>query len=167
VGRKAAWQRDKITTLTDPTLTDHANDTVLLIEDASGIGWTEPRDFSLDDLGKNMASAGSKPIVSCRHIRDNGYFYHETPAGANVVFANGRVQYLFACCFTSRNLARLLVVGGCTEEAIASCFQGYSEEAPHFHWPHCIALAVLLASSACLLIQAMGRRKSPPASAVE
>jgi hypothetical protein len=156
-GKSAAWRRDKKTSLNDPALRAHAEDTVLLIEDNSGVPWTAPRDVSLDDF-ENDAHSGPEPVVRCPHVHDNGYFHYETPAGAHACFFDGHIQFLPAGSFSTNNLKRLFVIGGCAEENIAASFRNDSEE-PCFHWPNCIALAVWVASSYLLLARAVRSRK--------
>jgi hypothetical protein len=155
-GRNAAWRSDKTTNLNNPALRGRAEDTVLLIEDNSGIPWTQPRDVCLDDCESNVPS-GSKPVIRCPHMQDNGYFYHETPAGAHVAFLSGQVRFLPAGCFAADNLKRLLVVGGCSEESIAV---SGSQNEPSLHWPHCVGIFVWMGASGSLLIRTVRNKKT-------
>jgi hypothetical protein len=73
VGAHAAWQPDSTARLGSPSLQKNAADPALLIEDNSGIRWTEPRDFSLDALEKTDSQSSASAIRG-PHLRGNGYF---------------------------------------------------------------------------------------------
>jgi hypothetical protein len=166
-GQIAAWRRDKPTSLNDPALRPHADRTILLIDDGSGVPWTAPRDVSLDDVD-NRGRSGSKPLIRCPHMRDNGCFFYETPAGSNAAFLYGHIRFLPASVFAANNAKRLLVVGGASEENIAKAYASPDlTEEPRFHWPNCIAFAVWLASSGWLLVRAVRSRKAAAEHAAE
>jgi hypothetical protein len=158
VGSRAAWRRDKGTSLKDIASHGLPENTILVIENAdSGTPWTEPRDFSLDDV-PTFAADKSKPIIRCSHMRDNGYFFQETPAGACVAFADGHVGFLPASSLTPDKLKNLLAIGGCREEDIERSLD--SEHAP-LNWPHCIGFpAWLLSVGALLFLAVRGRKKA-------
>jgi prepilin-type processing-associated H-X9-DG protein len=138
-------------------LTGHTSDTILIVESAkANIQWTEPRDLSLDDI-PSRAAPESASIIQCPHMYDNGYFYHETPSGANVAFVDGSIRFLPAGLFAAKNLRQLLAVGGANEEYIENPLNTTDEL--RIHWPHCIAFAVWVASSGLLLVWAVRSRK--------
>jgi len=63
------------------TITDGTSNTLMIVEVVdSGIGWSEPRDLSLDQLPLQINAPGA---ISSRH-----------PGGVNVGFCDGSVQFL-------------------------------------------------------------------------
>jgi hypothetical protein len=161
VGSQAAWQRNKTTRLKEIAAHGLSASTVLLIETTdSGISWTEPKDFSLDDIDK-LAGDKSKPIIRGLHSRweyHNGYFYQRMPQGVHVALADGTVRYLPGNCLTADKLKTLLAVGGCTEQNIKRLSR---EENVPFNWAHCIGLPAWFVSGSLLIFMAVrGRKKA-------
>ena len=132
----------------------------MLIETAdSGIQWTEPRDLSADDL--QSAQADSMSPVQSPHMREEGYFYHETPSGVNVALADDSVHFLFAHSLRADKVKHLLTIGAFTEENIANSSDAWDDVELQPNWPHCIGLPVWIVAVGLLLYQAMrGRRRA-------
>ena len=159
VGSRAAWQQHKRTSLNDPELRKQMDETVLLIETAnSGVAWTEPRDFSLDDPRSNQSDSVS--TIQGPHMQDNGYFYYKTPMGFNAMLATGRTHFLFAGHPAADKLRPLLAVGGFTEENAATDIAADKQE-PEINWWHGIGLPVWLVSVGLLLYRSYRSRKAP------
>ncbi len=110
----------------------------------SGISWTEPRDVSLDALG-NAAGKPNLLIPSSHHV-----------SRVNVAMADGTVWYLKKDKCSMGVLMKILQVGGCTDEAVASQEKLYPEPAI---WPNIAALAVWLLSVGTLLTCVVRGRK--------
>ena len=155
IGSEAFWQRDKDTSLEAPALQGNLRHSVMLIETAnSGIQWTEPKDLCLDDLQGTRAE--SAVIVQSPHMRDQGYFFYETPTGVNVGVANGRVDFLFSCALSTEKVKRLLTVGAYRDEDID---YSWDKEELQPNWPHCIGLPVWIVSVGLLLYRAVRDRR--------
>lgn len=155
VGSNAAWLGEQPRRLRDAGFS--STSTIMLVEVADAdIDWTEPKDFNLDTLAvATSASSGVK--VSSKHMRSNGYFYHDTPYVDNTAFADGRTECLLSGKLTTSNLKRLLTVGGFEEENIDD---SWDYEELRINWPNCIVLAVWLISVSLLLHQAFRSRKA-------
>jgi hypothetical protein len=159
-GKRAIWQGDRITSLDSPALHGKLEDSVILIETAdSGIQWTEPKDFCLDELG-DVPSTDSASEIQIPHMRDNGYCYDETPYCLNMAFADRSWRPVYAETLKTEKLKRLLEVGGFTQENAADL--GADKQEPQLNWPHCIGLPVWLISVGLLLYQAVRGRKPRP-----
>jgi hypothetical protein len=145
-GAQAAWQRDTTTSLNDRDLKEKAAHTVLVLEAAhSNIGWLEPRDLSLDDLPARMENA---------HMLHQGYFFRETPQGAEVLLADGNAELLPTGNLVGSRLKRVLEVGGFRAENM-----DVSGSKLHLNWPHSFGLPIWLAASGALLYAALRGRK--------
>jgi hypothetical protein len=169
VGKNALWQADKPRSLNEPALRDTAANTVMLVEVAdSGINWTEPKDFSLDDL-KAGGRASSTARASLRHMSsmDQFFFQRTFVAGAYVSFADGHVVFLSAAALVSDKLQEWFTIGGYAEKEVdkvsanrfASAYVPGSEEIT-INWMNCFALVVWIVSVAILLYQARRSRKT-------
>jgi prepilin-type processing-associated H-X9-DG protein len=157
VGSNAAWHRGKRISLNARELAGHTADTILLIESSdSGIQWTEPRDFSLDDL-QSAAAKASTTVIRAPHTRSNGYFFHDTPTGANVAFVDGHESSLPAANLSAQSLKQLLTIGGCKDE---NFLPPDGSDDLRLNWPNCIVLAIWIASVGLLLRQAVRSRKA-------
>ena len=157
VGANAAWHRDKVSSIADFTLHEQAANTIMLIETAnSGIQWTEPRDLDLDHLA-SAAGRDSVPAIRGPHMRSNGYFYYDTPAGANVAFADGHGCFLPSSNLTSERLSKLLAIGGCNYDDILTSTEA---EELQINWYNCFVLAVWFLSVGLLFYQSFRTRKT-------
>ena len=161
VGSRAAWQQNKTTQLKEIAAQGMSKNTVLLIEiPDSGIPWTEPKDFLLDDIA-TLANDSSKPVIHGSHHHwddDNGFFYLRSPPGVNVVFADGHVGYLPGNCLTADKLQSLLAIGGCKEEDIERLSRN---ESVRVNWPLCFGFPTWFISAGLLFFMAVrGRKKA-------
>ena len=160
VGEKAIWKRDKDVSLNNGGLKDARPNSIVVTETASsGISWTEPRDFRLDDV--ECSDPKSAGVINPPHMRDNGYFYRETPLGANAAFADGDVHFVSANVLNRH----LLAMGGATEENARSSVD--DDEPLQLIWPHVIGLPIWLISVILLLHWAVRRRKAVRARAAD
>jgi hypothetical protein len=152
VGTKAAWRGDKPLGIRNPAPIDHRPDTIMLIETAnSTVQWTEPKDFSLDDLA-TAVQRDSAPVIKGPHMRSNGYFYHDTPGGINVVFVDSHERFLPATNLTPDRLSKLLAIGGCSDDDILPPQEAEELQVNHYN---CVVLAVWIVSVVLLLVHAM------------
>jgi prepilin-type processing-associated H-X9-DG protein len=156
VGKNALWRAENPRSLNDVCASKGgASGTVMLVEVAnSGINWTEPRDFSLDDLAA-AAPRDSVPVIRGPHMRSNGYFYHDTPAGANVAFVDGHESFLPTNNLTPDRLSKLFAIGGCNDEGILPAVE---TEDLRIDWFNCIALTVWIVSVVLLLYRSARSR---------
>ncbi len=153
VGKNTAWQSDKSVSLKD-LAPGEASKTILVIETAdSGIRWTEPRDFCVDDISKK----GTNSLTRIRgpHLRDNGYFYLPTPLGAHALLADGSIQFLFANMLTPDKLEKLSAVGGYDDTLERD---DSLPEDLQINWYNCIMLALWVLSVIILLYWAIRTR---------
>ena len=136
---------------------DEEDKSILLVETTdANIGWTEPRDLNLNEL-----NSPDSPQISSKHMRNNGFFYHESPRGAHVTLGDGIVWLLPAEAIKSDKLIDLLAAGGYNKKIISSID---TSETLRIHWPHCVAFAVWLVSLVLLLhwaVRCGGRTKNP------
>jgi prepilin-type processing-associated H-X9-DG protein len=152
VGAEARWQKNAGVMIDDRSLSH--SETVLLIGGGkSGIPWTEPRDFSLDDV--NLAIDADLPVMG-PHTSLNGYFFRDTPSGVNVGFADGHQRFLSTANLTADRLKRLLAIGGCIEDNIV---EAPCSSEPKIHWPHCTLAAIWAISVVLLLYRAVRNRR--------
>lgn len=116
------------------------------------IAWPEPRDLSLDEL---LDPSPSRPsALSNQHLHKGRFFYRDQPAGANALFADGRV---------------CLIPPGVPEEVLRAAFLGDRQKqeelamyaAGKLNWPNCAALGSLIV---CLVVMLAWPRRSqrPP-----
>ncbi len=158
VGSKALWQRDRSTSLKTSALRDQMENSALVIEAAnSGIPWTQPRDLYLDDI----RGTGPAPAINLQspHMRDNGYFYYETPAGYNIAIADGSVHFLYTGRLAVEKIERLLAAGGFKEEN--GGFPSDNDEL-RINWLHSIGLPVWIVSTSLLFYRMVRRRRCVP-----
>ena len=128
----------------------------MLIETAnSGIQWTEPRDLDLDALATGPQDSAT--VIRGPHMCSNGYFYHATPAGANVAFVDGHESFLPTSNLTPERLPKLLAIGGCSNDGILPSMEA---EELRINWYNCVALAVWLVSVSLLLYRAARFRRT-------
>jgi hypothetical protein len=91
-------------------------------------------------------------------MRDNGYFFHETPDEVWAAFADTHENSFPASYFAAERLKSVLAVGGCKEDDIARLSQ--DEHAP-LNWSHCVGYPVWLISASLLFAVAVhGRRRA-------
>jgi hypothetical protein len=146
VGADAAWSGDRPKKLDD---LDPVSKTVLLVEVAGAdIPWTAPRDVELPN---------SLGMITGKHTPESNFFFHTPEAGIIVSLADGSQQFLPGESLTPRELPKLLKIGGFREEYMADNGKLINRR---IHWPHCIALAVWLASVAWLLTLAVRSRRA-------
>jgi len=156
VGKNALWRAGKPRSLDELALHEGASNTVMLVEVAnSGINWTEPRDFCLDEP-KAAASASPVPRVCSEHLSSSDFFSQESVTGACIAFADSHVQFLPAAAIASDKLKDWLAVGGFKAEEIDALPPGYGRT---INWTNCAALVVWIASVGLLLYRARRSRK--------
>lgn len=163
VGSKALWQRDRSTSLNTSTQRERIENSVVLTETAdSGIPWMQPKDLCLDDIRRT----GPDPAIDVQspHMRDNGYFYYETPAGFNVAIADGSVRFVFTGRPTVEKLDRLFTAGGFKEENITS---SSDDEELRINWLLSIGLPVWAVSTIVLFYRMVRRRRCVPGHSEE
>jgi hypothetical protein len=152
IGRTSAWHRSYMSQK-DPDTQQQKAETFLIVETAnSEIQWTEPKDISVDDLPALRSLIANSP-----HRRNNGYFFHETPA-MNAVLVDGDMMFRFP--HDSRPnvltiLKNLLPPPPSMAKRTKDNFldDAYPEEPPAIHWPHCIGLPVWIVSLGLLFYQ--------------
>ena len=99
VGPQTAFPGDKCVALGD--IADEHQNTLLVVEVAgSGIHWMEPRDLHVTQMARAINPAKGQGISS-RHS-----------LGANVVLADGSVQYLDAVQTTEADIQAMLTIDG-------------------------------------------------------
>jgi prepilin-type processing-associated H-X9-DG protein len=158
VGANAALHRDKPTSFNDGSLQGHTFNTIMLIESANlGIQWTEPRDLDLDDLAIS-SRRDSVPAIRGPHMQSNGYFYHDTSAGANVGFVDGSVRFLQTSDLKPKKPSELLAIGGWGDDDISSFLEAEQLQINPFK---CIALPVWLVLVILLLHQSIRGKNTP------
>ncbi|MCE5266440.1 MAG: DUF1559 domain-containing protein [Planctomycetaceae bacterium] len=122
--------------------------TPILVEIAdSGVKWTEPRDFYLDDIRPDGASNGVK--LSTRHCRPRALGDPET-SGCGIEFLDGTYKYLPISACPPDKLKTWLSVGGYDEDAIAAIHP--------INWTEWTSLAVWLVSVGLLFHRAWRSR---------
>jgi hypothetical protein len=162
VGANAAWHGQKPTMLSEIDSHGSESETILLIETAdSGINWTEPKDLDVDALFvANRPAMQVKP--TSRHMRSNGYFYHDTISAINIALVDGSVRSVDPRVFTDENLKVLLKIGGFSEDSIG--LLTVKDQELMIHWQNVAALTVWLLSAVLLLHQAVRSRKARSAA---
>ena len=156
-GRTSAWRCGKNPSDEDKKSQKQTASTFLVIEMAdSGIQWTEPKDFDFNDLKSTRALITKSP-----HMRDNGYFFRETP-GVNAILVDGDMMFMLPCDSTMDALSELLP----SDEATDKINRDKDTTLNHLdtakfqlNWPHCVGLPVWLLSVGLLLHQAIRYRK--------
>ncbi len=149
VGPNAAWAGEK-PRIAPADFPEGTNNTIMVVEVASsGISWTEPKDLSLDTLGK-VAGKSAVLMPSSNHV-----------SRLNVAMVDGSVMCLRTDSYSMNDLKKILQNGGCTEEAVRSQEKLYPKPVD---WPNIAALAVWLLSVGTLLIGAVRGRKPRAAS---
>jgi hypothetical protein len=160
VGAHAAWQPDNGVDFNNPALKNQFSDTVVLMEDASGIAWTEPRDCSLDAI---EAAADKNKTIRTPHMYSCDYFYRPCPTGANVLLLDGSTAYWRSQIFRLDDLKQRLAIGGNKMDDIKHLAL---DEPVELHVPHCIqfvvSLVVWIISVFLLLCRAWRSREKEP-----
>jgi prepilin-type processing-associated H-X9-DG protein len=156
VGKNALWRAGKPRSLDELALREGTNNTVMLVEVAnSGINWSEPRDFCLDE--PKAAGSGSPVSRECvEHLSSPGFFFQDRFSGACIAFADGHVQFLPGAAVASDKLKDWLAVGGFKDEEIDGMPPSYGRT---INWTNCAALVVWIASVGLLLYRARRSRK--------
>ena len=134
VGAGAAWAGEKSRKRAD--FGTAPSKTIMLVEvAASGIGWAEPKDLSLDTI--EAADGKSRLMASARNLgrRKEFFFTYDYGSCVNVVTADGDEHYLRVDDRSAEDLRKLLQVGAFREGPDR-----------HLNWPNIAALAVWLAS---------------------
>jgi hypothetical protein len=156
VGKNALWRPGKPRSLDELALHEGASNTVMLVEVAnSGVNWTEPRDFCIDE----PKAAGFVPPVprECvEHLSSPGFFSQESVTGACISFADAHQQFLPAAAIASDKLKDWLAVGGFSDEEIDALPPSYGRT---INWTNCAALVVWIASVGLLFYRAWRSRK--------
>ena len=156
VGKNALWRAEKPRSVDELAVHYGTSNTVMLVEVAnSGINWTEPRDFCLDEP-KAAASASPVPRVCSEHLSSSDFFSQESVTGACIAFADSHVQFLPSAAFASDKLKDWLAVGGFSDEEIDALPPGYGRT---INWTNCSALVVWIASVGLLFYRARRSRK--------
>jgi hypothetical protein len=162
-GEHAFLKRDRPVLLTEsPSMAD----SVCLIEKKnSGIPWTAPEDFCLDDLERTPAETVLLEDAT-PHRSELGYFYHERHTWFCVARADTSVRMIPADVLRAGKLAKLLQARGATDanmEAISG-----EHLPPSIYWEHCIGLPLWVVTLVLLLGQAIvGRHAAVKALAAE
>ncbi len=162
VGKDAMWQPGKPTSAAELSSRRGDDHTVMVVEvPNSGINWTEPRDFSLDELTSDR-NGSSAVRASIRHISSSGFFWRHTVArDAHVLLADGSVGSLPAAAVLSGKLHHWLSVGGYNAGEVDQ--EAAKSDAPDripgsdeivINWMNCIALAVWSVSVGLLFYRA-------------
>ena len=153
VGKNTAWPLENSTSLADMRSRGIAK-TILVIEARDpNIPWISPIDFLVDHCSTGNASLLSN--IQHAHLRNNGYFYHPTPLGANAVCADGTVRSLPANMLKSDKLEKLFAIGGYDENMAGDTLLA---EDLQVNWYNCIALALWVLSVLALLYWAVQTR---------
>ena len=156
VGSNAAFDGEKSRTLTDVDFFGGASNTIILVETAgAGIGWTEPKDLDMDAITVVDDSASQVKLTS-RHMRSNGFFYHDTPSVVNVAMMDGSIRSLPADLLTRENCKKLFQIGGFKDKVELEC----KKPELQINWLNVIAFAVWLVAVILLFYQAVHSRKT-------
>ena len=156
VGKNALWRAEKPRSVDELAVHYGTSNTVMLVEVAnSGINWTEPRDFCLDEP-KAAGSASPVPRVCVEHRSSPGFFSQESVTGACIAFADSHVQFLPSAAVASDKLKDWLAVGGFSDEEIDALPLSYGRT---INWTNCAALVVWIASVGLLFYRARRSRK--------
>ena len=150
VGAKAAWHGDTPVKFSD--LPRDLDRTVLVIEIAnSGIGWTEPRDLSWDEVRKRINMSPGMAI-SPKHRIPRDFFTDDSPGIVWALRADGSVTQLPAWSLTTPKLIETALTAGKYDEV---CFRGVPITC-NVNWWNCLAL-VIWTGSIYLLLRRMCR----------
>jgi len=150
VGEKTAWNNCIAKNPNGNDLREKQDSSVLVIESAgANIGWTEPRDLSVDHLPGEITPQESQVTASSNHKESKGFFFHDIPI-AQAAMMNVTTRSLPT---DLPGLKELLSIGGCSKEKLSS-WSNY-----RVHWLNTASLAVWLLSVGLLFHQAFRRRK--------
>jgi hypothetical protein len=148
VGPKTAWRGSMPTKLGD--LPDRGRRMILLAESADrGINWKEPKDLTYDEAVSGVCRPSGSCISSPHAIGDD--YFHNTRRGAYVAFVDGSVHFLPED-IRSEDLKALL-----TGDSTRPIDLGLLAR-PTLNWSHIVALAVLIVSTALLIISTLVQR---------
>ena len=151
VGAGAAWAGEKSRKCTD--FGADPSKTIMLVEaDASGIGWAEPKDLSLEGIEAANGKSSLLAWARDRGRRKEFFFTYDYGSCVNVVTADGDEHCLRVDNRSAENLREVLQVGGFRKD-------GISNPERHLNWPNIAALAVWLLSVGMLLTHAVRSRK--------
>jgi hypothetical protein len=166
VGPNTAWPGSKSRKLGPADFPGGENHTVMLVEVAdSRIAWTEPRDLSVDALGKAGARS-PEPTASSRHGQgENFLFTYDDGPRIFMALADGSVQCLRPEGLSTEGLWRMLQVGACHEEELDRLASASRGVKMHPKWPNIAALAVWLLLVGTLLVGAVQSRRGWQGSA--
>jgi prepilin-type processing-associated H-X9-DG protein len=107
------------------------------------IVWAEPRDVSLDEI---LAPSPSRPCaLSSKHFDKGSFFYRDQPAGANALFADGRV-----CLISPEvpdDVLRAALLGDRQKQEELATYA-----ARKVNWPNSAALGSLIACVVLMLV---------------
>ena len=147
VGSRTAWQNGESVKLKD--IKDGPENTILLIEfPGSDIHWMKPRDLSMEEVLRRFnptSGRGLSPV----HVRENGYFYHDTPV-IHVAFADGSVRAI-PVGVSREELEGLLTIDGGETVDMESLYR------KRLDLSNCIAVGVLVVSTLLLLLRPLRR----------
>ena len=100
VGKETAFPGSEPTSLDQ--FTDGPENTILLVEDRdAGVNWLEPRDLEFKEVQTRLENATFEPSVTSFH-----------PGGANVLYADGRVEFLGDAQAPEAQKGRFTIDGG-------------------------------------------------------
>jgi hypothetical protein len=153
VGPQTAWRRSSPVRLS--ALPDRGRHMILLVESADRtVNWKEPKDLSYEEASTGI-NRQRKPCISSTHVEGGDYF-HYSQRGAYAAFADGRVHFLPEDI--SPEDLQALLTGDTTRDIDLD-----SLDRPRLNWSHIVALAILIASSALLLVGTLVQRFFRPA----
>jgi prepilin-type processing-associated H-X9-DG protein len=156
VGKNALWRAGTPRSPDELAVHEGTSNTVMLVEVAnSGINWSEPRDFCLDEP-KAAGPAPPVPRVCVEHLSSPDFFFQYRFSGACISFADGHVQFLPGAAVASDKLKDWLAVGGFKDEEIDGLPLSYGRT---INWTNCSALVVWIASVGLLFYRARRSRK--------
>ena len=137
---------------------ERSADTFLVTEMAnSKIQWTEPKDINFSDLEALRSLAANAP-----HLRNNGYFYHGTPA-VNALLVDGDMLFMLPCDANANALTAVLPPSEAMKAAMWDEKGGdsralYADEL-QVNLPHSIGLPVWIVGVCLLSYQVMRDRR--------
>lgn len=147
LGPRTVWPKGETVKMDD--IPNGTSNTIMLVEIAdSDFHWMEPRDLSFEDAVRRINPKSGRGISS-PHVRNNGYFFHDTPI-VNVAFADGSVRSLPAGMSPKTLEALLTVDGGETIDT-----DDFVER--RLNWSRCVAVVVLVVSTILLLVRPRGK----------
>jgi hypothetical protein len=138
VGPDTLWPGDK--TISSNDIPDGADKTILLIEwPHSEINWLEPRDFTVEQLCKELESNPKRFAV---HNENYGYLFLPD-TGIHVLFADGKVR-LLSVDYLRKNIKALLTRNG------GETIEPFSRR---INWPWLTSVIIFVISTIVLIVR--------------